>query len=388
MDWGDGMRRSKGRFVLPHALFPAGYYGANAVYQGYMSLFYTNLGFQSAQLGGINAATALAALVAQPLWGMMGDRARSRRALLGALCLLSAAALPLALLDGRFWYQLAAAMLFYAFFCALLPLGDAILLEASGGAFGAYRLAGGASFALSGALFGALLGRLGPEGAVWAAAGLLLLTALAARALPDAPGRQGRERISMAALLKNRMLMRMLLFLLPVQMTMGFFYTFYAPHFRELPGGTDALLGLGYFLSAVSEAPYLLLSGRVYRRFGAEKPMCAAALVLALRWLILGLAPSAGAALASQLLHGGGFIVMTVSMAYWISENVPEELRASGQGLLNMVSFGAARIAGNLLGGLLAQAAGRGGAFFAGAGVCAVALCAFAPGAFFEGKPK
>ena len=90
---------------------------------------------------------------------------------------------------------------------------------------------------------------------------------------------------------------------------------------------------------------------------------------------------TAAVALLSQLLHGGGFIVMTVSMAYWIAENAPPELRASGQGLLNMVSFGAARIAGNLAGGLLAQRAGWGNAFLAGAALCLVALCAFAPGA-------
>ena len=135
-----------GRFVLRHGLFSLGYYGANAIYQGYMSLYYTGLGFHSVQLGGISAATALAALGAQPIWGMLGDRARSRKRLLGALALLSAAALPLALLGGGFWFQLAAAMLFYAFFCALLPLNDAILLEAQGGAFGGYRLAGGAKF--------------------------------------------------------------------------------------------------------------------------------------------------------------------------------------------------------------------------------------------------
>ena len=375
------MDKQKTRFSPRRALFPAGYYAANAVYQGYMSLFYTEIGFDSVRLGGVSAATAVAAMAAQPVWGMLGDRARSRRRLLCALCLLAAAAIPLALLSPAFWAQLLAAALFYAFFCALLPLGDAILLEADGGAFGGYRLAGGASFALSGALFGAVMGRTGPAGAIWVTAGILLLAALAALLLPDAPGRQHRERITMARLLRDRDLVRMLAFVLPVQMTMGFFYTFYAPHFKAL-GGTEAQLGLGYLLSAVCEAPYLLMSGRIYRRFGAARPMCLSALVLAARWLTLGLAPSAGVALASQILHGGGFIVLSVSMAYWIADHASPELRASGQGLLNMVTFGAARILGNLGGGLLAQTVGRNGAFLAGAGVCLLALCAFAPWAF------
>ena len=375
------MEKKEAQFSPRRALFPASYYAANAVYQGYMSLFYTNIGFNSAQLGGVSAATAAAALAAQPAWGMLGDRAASRRKLLCTLCLMAAAALPLALVSARFAAQLMAAAAFYAFFCALLPLGDAIILEANGGAFGGYRLVGGASFAASGALFGLLSERAGPAGAVWVTSAILLLAALAALLLPQAPGRQRRERISMARLLRDRNLVHMLAFVLPVQMTMGFFYTFYAPHFRALGGG-DGLLGIGYLLSAVSEAPYLLLSGRIYRRFGAARPMCASALVLAARWLTLGLASSAGAALLSQLLHGGGFIVMSVSMAYWISDHVPEELRASGQGLLNMVTFGAARVLGNLGGGLLAQTLGRGEAFLIGSGVCVASLCAFAPWAF------
>ena len=380
------MNDGGGRFALRHALFSMGYYGANAIYQGYMSLYYAHLGFSGVYLGGIGAATALAALGAQPIWGLLGDRTRSRRRLLGGLTLLAAATLPLALLREGFWFQLAAAMLFYAFYCALLPLNDAILLETRGAAFGAYRLAGGASFAAAGAIFGAFAHRLGPAGAIRVAALLLLLTALSARALPDAPGRQAGRRVSIAALFEDRALMRMLLFLLPVQMTMGFFYTFIEPHFQALPGSGEGLLGLGYLLSTLSEAPYLLLSSRIYRRFGAEKPMCLAALVLALRWLALGLAPTATVALASQLLHGGGFIVMSVSMARWISENVPPELRASGQGLLNMVGFGAARIAGNLLGGWIAGTLGRGAAFLAGSAVCVAALAAFAPGALRRGR--
>lgn len=380
------MKEKKGKFRLRRALFPAGYYAANSVYQGYISLYYTRLGFSGGQLGAISASAALASIFAQPLWGLLADRMRRQKLLLAVLALLAALSLLPALAGKGFAAQLGAAALFYAFFCALLPLGDAILLETEGSGFGAYRLAGGASFALAGALFGMLRGRLGPGGALWSAGALLAFTAAAALLLPNTAGRQKSRPASAFLLLKDRRLTGMLLFLLPLQMSMACFYTFFAPHFKSLPGGSDALLGLGYLISAVSEAPYLIFSGRIYRRFGAVKPMCMAAAVLAARWLILGLAPSAGAALAGQLLHGGGFIVITVSMAYWIGENAPEELRASGQALLNMVSFGAARIAGNLLGGVLAARLGTAKLFLWGSALCLAALCIFAPMAFIKKK--
>lgn len=368
------------------ALFPAAYYAANSVHQGYMSLFYTRLGFGSGRLGEINAATAATALLVQPVWGMLADRSKRQRRLLSVVCLLAAASLPLALVHTGFAAQLVAATAFYAFFCALLPMGDTILLSEQDGHFGAYRLAGGASFALTGMIFGLVRGRMGENSAVWTAAGLLLLTALATRGLPETSGKQKRARTSFLPLLRNRPLIGMLLFVFPLQMTMGSFYTFYAPYFKNLSGGTDALLGVSYLISAASEAPYLLMSGHVYGRFGAVKPMCLAALMLSFRWLTLALAHSAGAALASQALHGGGFIVISVSMAYWIAENVPAELRASGQMLLNMLAFGAARFAGNLVGGLLAQTWGAEGMFLINAGLCFAATLIFLPHAF--AKPK
>ena len=365
-------------FRMKRALFPALYYGANAVYQGYVSLYYTGLGFHGGQLGLISAAGALSALAAQPLWGRLADRSKLQRRLLGILCAASAALLLPALLGRSFGWQLVCAVGFYACFCALLPLGDAILLAGEGN-FGIYRLAGGLSFALAGALFSLIRGGLGAGGTLWTAAGLLMLAALAAGLLPATDGHARKN--SVLGLLKDRRLTLMLLFVLPLQMTMACFHTFHAPHFKHL-GGADWALGLGHLLAAASEAPYLLLSKRIYRRFGAAKPMCAAAAVLSLRWAVLGFTDCAWVALLTQLLHGCGFIVITVSMAYWISDHVPPEQRAGGQALLNMFTFGLARVLGNLLAGWLARGMGLGAAFLASAGLCTLALACFVPRAF------
>ena len=106
--------------------------------------------------------------------------------------------------------------------------------------------------------------------------------------------------------------------------------------------------------------------------------MCIAAALMALRWLLLGLSRSPVIALLSQLLHGGGFIVISVSMALWIRDHVPGELQASGQSLLNLVSFGLGRIGGNLLGACIAQSWGMAAGFIAGAVLCIFSGCALA----------
>jgi len=69
--------------------------------------------------------------------------------------------------------------------------------------------------------------------------------------------------------------------------------------------------------------------------------------------------------------------VVTVSMAYWINDHVPAQQRAGGQALLNMFTFGLARVLGNLLAGWLARRMGEGAAFLASAGLCVLALVCF-----------
>ena len=130
---------------------------------------------------------------------------------------------------------------------------------------------------------------------------------------------------------------------------------------------------------ALSEVPYLLLSDRLFDRFGAGKLMCVSALALTLRWLLVATAKSVPVLMLSQVLHGWGFIVMTVSMAKHITRNVPKELQASGQMLLAVVSFGLARAFGNLGGGLLAHAFGQQNVFYLTSAVCALAFLIFAP---------
>ena len=367
------------------ALFLISYYVTNCMYQSFMSLYYTAISFTSAQIGMINAAVALTSLIAQPLWGLCGDRVKNRGALIAMLALASgASALTFGLTD-RFLPLILLACVFSSFYTSIQPMGDSIILkqlEAQRRPFGPLRLTACVAFAVAGVIFGRLLDSAGRERWVPAlTAALCAATALSTLALPRTSGGQssGGRRMSFGVLLRNRDLMLLLAFMIPVQITMGYFYTFFSPHFVSLEGGNSSLLGSCYLISACSEIPFLILSDRLFDRYGAGKLMCVSALGLTLRWLMLALCRSVPAVMFSQVFHGCGFIVMTVCMAKYINRTVPEELQASGQMLLAVVSFGIARVAGNLGGGLLADAMGRQNVFFIGAGLCLVSLFAFAP---------
>lgn len=373
------------------ALFMAAYYMTNSLYQSYTSLFYTDIGFSSGQIGAINAAVALASLAGQPLWGHFGDRTRHKRRLLGGLCLISGVVALSFLCFRKFQILLCLAGAFSFFYTAIQPLGDAIILQtlnAQQKPFGPLRLWGCAAFALSGLVYGRLINQSPYQSRIPLFTALLCaLTALSTLALPKSPNAaQPGHTQSPIALFKHGTLMKLLAFTLPVQITMGYFYTFFSPHFMALPGANGNRLGLCYLISAISEMPFLLMADKLFDRLGAGKLMVSAALALSIRWLLLALTQSPAIAMFSQVFHGWGFIVITVSMAKFISQTVPKSLQASGQMLLAIATFGIARTVGNLGGGLLAEAIGRQNVFFVCTGMCLLPLILFAPG-FLKSPP-
>ena len=135
------------------AFFLMAYYTTNAMYQSYMSLYYTGINFTSAQIGAINAGVALASMAFQPVWGTVGDRTRNRAVLLAALSVASAASVFAFNWFRGFVPLLLLACLFSCFYTSLQPMGDSIILgelNRRNQPFGPIRLAGGLSFALSG----------------------------------------------------------------------------------------------------------------------------------------------------------------------------------------------------------------------------------------------
>ncbi len=365
--------------------FLATYYMANGIYQGYVSKYFEAAGMSTAQLSVILAATPLVSIFMQPVWGAVADRSASRNRVLRALIAAACAIVLLYRVSDAFLWLLPVSCLFSAAYTSIQPLGDSIILEAlapQDRPFGPLRMMGTVTFALTNLLWGMLLtpGRMALV--VYGASLMLGLVLLSTRALPPTAGHQaaGGRKMNMTAILRVKHMPGLLALLMLLQLTMGYFYSFFSIHFTALPGGTSQLLGLCYFLSALSEIPFLLNADRLFEKLGAGKLLSISTVALTARWLLLGATSNAWIALASQLLHGWGFIVMTVTMAKFVSATIPDELKASGQMLIAVVGFGIARVFGILGGGLVAEAMGgvqKG--FLLMAAVTGLSLVIFAP---------
>lgn len=366
------------------ASFLMAYYITNSVFQSYMSLYYKDLNLSDTQIGLINAMIAMVSVFAMQFWGKMGDRTKSRNRLLFFMCLASSAIMLCVRVVSVFWVLLVMITLFASFYTSLQPMGDSIVLESLDRAkrpFGPVRMAGGLSFAVVAMLFGNILDVIGDTAAiVYAVAILCIVMAFTALYLPPVAGAQKKgDKKNMLALFKSRDLLIIFAFMVPLQITYGYFYAFFSPHFMSLPNATSGLLGWCYFISATSEVPFLLNADRLFKKFGAGRLMCISAFTLTLRWLLVGTATNVYVAMASQLLHFWGFIVITVTTSKYIQATVPEELKASGQLLLSVFGFGVARVIGYFGGGVLSDMFGRNTVFLICAGVCLVCLVIFTP---------
>ena len=376
------MKRASG-FPWKYGLFLASYYLTNAVYQGYAPSYFEAAGMAHVQRTVLLAMAPVISILMQPVWGMMGDRSRSRNTVLRLLIAVAAGIVLTYRISGAFWWLMIASIMFSAFYTSIQPMGDSIILEAlqpKNQPFGPLRLMGCVTFAVGNLFIGfAIDGR--ANLVVYLTAALLMLTLLSTQALPSTPGHQSSgKKMNMTGLLKLPHIPGLVVMLMLMQLTMGYFYSFYTPYFTSLPGGTTTILGWCYFLSAMSEVPFLLNADKLFDRLGAGKLMSISAAALTLRWILLASFPNIYVAAGSQILHGWGFIVMTVSMSKYMSATVPDELKASGQMLLSVVGFGIARVFGILGGGLLSEALGGvQNGFIVMACISGLALVCFAP---------
>ena len=343
---------------LRSALFMALYYGTNAVYQGYVSKFYQQRGMGGAALSALLVCFPLFSMVSQPLWGAFSDRLRKRSTALALAIGLSLAVLPMLNRARSFPALLLCAAAFSVCYPAIQPLSESIVLQAlqrQQRPYGPVRLCGCAAFAAASLLGGRVFKN--DYAAVPRAsfAGLCCLLA-AVFFLPPLPAqRRAPPGGALRRLLRLPHLPALLALYMPLQIALGYYFSYFAVYFTALPGADSRLLGLSYFIATASEIPFLLLGDHLYRRHGAGRLMLGAAACMALRFGLLGVLKSPLPVLGAQLLHGQGFAVISFCMARYVSAAAPPPLRASAQALLAALGGGAARVLGAFLGALPAQ---------------------------------
>jgi PPP family 3-phenylpropionic acid transporter len=342
-------------------------YMSNAVYGTFIPLYFQDAGFTQTEIGTLLSVGPMVAILAQPVWGTLSDRAKTKNRILLLLIAGSGISVLLYPLSDLFVYLIIMIGVFTFFQTSIYAVSDAITLEeldrSKRGDFSLIRLAGTVGFALMSIVFG-LIAKERVDLVFTVFALIMAVCMVLALRFPPVAGHQTKDRkIRIWVLFRNRKLVLYFSVNFILHISLGYYYTFFPLYFTEL-GGDSTWLGWSMVISSLSEIPFLLLAGKIFNRFKVHHILLMAGAASTLRWYLFSAIENPYWTLPVQLLHGLIFIVLSVTMAVVINREVPDELKASGQTLNALLSLGIARTIGSFAGGIASEEFGLQRVFF------------------------
>lgn len=347
------------------------WFAAIGAFLPFIGLYYRQSGLDLSQIGILVALPGLLQLVSAPIWGLLADTLRLRRALLPLV--IFGTLLPVLLIGrGASFGQLLVLVAVQSLLAApVVPLADSATLTLLGNnreRYGAQRLWGAAGWGASTVVVGWLVEHFGLGVIFFGYLALALLAAAAALALPRTPLPKVELRSAGRTLLRDRRWISLLgctLLIGCCAMTISSFLSLYL---QDL-GASGAQIGLAYTLAGMSELPLMALSPLLLRRWGARRLLVCSGLCYALRMLIYISAPTPAWALAAQLLHGPCFGLLWTAGVVEAHRLAPPGLEATAQSLFGMAVSGVASAIASAVGGRIYDTFGSATLFGAAASV-------------------
>jgi PPP family 3-phenylpropionic acid transporter len=334
------------------------FYSAQAIYGTYLSLYLDGVGFSKTEIGLFTSLSTLVVLLTQPFWGYASDRARNKNnilsLLLGAACLLILGFY----LDTGLIFILFLVSLFCVFYNPIPPLMDSLTLETLQRGegkfdFGQIRLGGTVGYAVGVLIAGQLMSD-DYEKMFYMMSILFGIGLITMRFVPPTTGAIRKKRNSFRALLRDKKIFCFIFMSLTFSLGMTIYYGYYPLYFTAI-GGNSAQIGALMFATAISEIPFWFITGKLTRRFGYDKMMILSACVTGARWLALFLITNPLLAILVNMTHGFSFVTLNYSIVTYIDDNIPNDLRATGQTMNNLISTIFSRVLGGVLVGFLSD---------------------------------
>jgi PPP family 3-phenylpropionic acid transporter len=117
-------------------------------------------------------------------------------------------------------------------------------------------------------------------------------------------------------------------------------------------------VGMVWALASVVEIPFLYVSNRLIRRFGAMPILAFTTAAVGIRLLLYVLFPSKAGVIAAQLLHSLCYGLFHPAAISFIADRVPPRHRAYGITLYLSLGLGLPTFIGNFIGGFIADHGG------------------------------
>ena len=306
------------------------------------------------QIAIILSAPMLARIIFIPLVSLLADHVGGRRRVLIALIWGSLLSLAAMSMFSGFWPLLGVVIMFGMFWTPVMPLTEAIAMsnvKLRGLDYGRIRLWGSLSFIAASLGGGALIDHWGEKIILPLMLMAILLTATIASLLPREENRTSRQPGSAGlsfphidwreatSLARSKIFLLFLLTAAGIQSTHAIYYGFSALHWRSLHM-SSGLIGFLWAVGVVAEISLFAWSGPVVRRLGPVNMLMIAAGGALIRWLLTAMDPPLALLIAAQCLHALSYGAAHIGAIHFISQAVPEDHSALGQGLYAAFAMG------------------------------------------------
>jgi PPP family 3-phenylpropionic acid transporter len=311
-------------------------------------------GLSASQIGWVIAAAFWPRVITSLMIPHQADRLGERRRPMAVLAAITLIGVALFALADRFWMFMGLGLVTGACFAAILPLGEALVLQETHRhrlSYGRVRLWGSITFIVAAIATGRSLQQSGSEVVL-----LLLLIALAATvacclALPEQPRppRAGTP-LGVTRLLRQPGLLSFVLAAGLIQASHVVYYGFATLHWRAAGLG-EAVIGWLWAEGVVAEIVLFTWAAAVLRRLPPLQLLAVAGGLTVLRWVATALSTDLAVLVPVQTLHAASFGAVHLATVHYLRAQTPLELQASAQGFY-------AAIGGALLSGLITPVGG------------------------------
>ena len=350
--------KQAGKFFLFYSLYNT----ALVVYNNYVPLYYRSVcGFSKTQIGTLVSVGPVATVFGMLLFGRLAERLRNRNILMGILLFLSGVLTALYTAAVSFTFFLGLFFVFTLVNSPVLQLADTsavIYATEKHLSFGGLRLGGSIGYAFTSLVCGYLAAR-GANNLFFVALAAYAAAGVAAFLLPKD---DYTVCVAETARIPYRSLLRADILLLAIVNFFGFvpiffWNTFCLVHLTD-SGAPHWLIGSTMFAACISEMAFLLAAKKIEKRLSVHTALIVSLCITCVRYTLYGLTNDPYVYMLLNLMQSGCHVVIAYFSALYIRRNVPDSLQASGQTLIGLVDYGAAKFAANFFGGRLNRTIG------------------------------
>lgn len=333
-------------------------------YVAYFPLYLASRDLSAVHIAWVLALSPLTRTFAPAAWGYLADRTGAHRAIVVLSCAASAAGFAVLPFTEHIAWTIGVMSLLSA---GALPLVEAITfgwLAGHAGRYGPIRVWGSIGFIAVVLGGGAWLDHHPTHTLPWALVIFMLLTLVAALALP--PGRPHAESQRKALRVTPEMV-ALLAAGFCNAVAHGALYAFLSLHLERL-GYSGTMIGVLWTLGVLAEIVVFLWLPQLFRRYALSTLLVASLAAGVLRFLAIGwLAHEPWIVLLAQLLHAATFGSFHAAAVAAVHRVFPQHAQARGQAVFSGVSGGAGAALGLLIAGWAWEGGGAPLAFSASA---------------------